>query len=275
MRWLALFLTFFTFFSFRPQNASASPNGENIFKKQCASCHTIGGGRLIGPDLRGVMAKRGQAWLVEYIKSPSTMRMKGDPEVLRMEAEYGIRMPDFDLSENEIEAILQYIVSVELEKRRPPKVHDPYRQPIDFSHKLHAGDYKISCLYCHSGAEKSRHAGHPPANVCLNCHSQIRTDSPEIQKIHQAVRDNKPLVWFKRHDLQDYAYFNHSRHVNAGVACQTCHGEVEAEIRPEPIKITMGWCLKCHRQEDQKQNRKLFGAKHVPTTKMDCARCHH
>ncbi|MFL5354963.1 cytochrome c3 family protein [Archangium sp.] len=122
-------------------------------------------------------------------------------------------------------------------------------QPIAFSHAVHAGHYEIDCQYCHVGAEKSRHAGIPHAGVCMNCHTQVKTDSPEIQKLTQAVKDNRPIEWVRVHRLPDHAYFNHANHVTAGLECQKCHGPVQEMVRLEQAEpMTMGWCLDCHRK---------------------------
>ena len=122
-------------------------------------------------------------------------------------------------------------------------------QPIAYSHAQHAGELKIDCLYCHFGAEKSRHAGVPPVSVCMNCHEKVRTDSPEIQKLAAAFKASKPVEWVKVHRLPDFAYFNHARHVVGGkLACQTCHGPVETMTRVRQAEsLSMGWCLGCHR----------------------------
>lgn len=148
-------------------------------------------------------------------------------------------------------------------------------QPIAFSHKIHAGENAIACLYCHFGAEKSRHAGIPPANVCMNCHGNIRKDSQEIAKIATAIRDNKPIEWVKVHRLADFVYFNHAQHVAAGnLKCQTCHGPVETMTRMrQEAPVTMGWCIECHRNSDV--------VVHGETVKvgdnggLDCAKCHY
>jgi hypothetical protein len=123
-------------------------------------------------------------------------------------------------------------------------------QPIPFSHKLHAGDNKIACLYCHSEAEKSRHAGVPGVGVCMNCHSVVKTDSPWVQKIQAAYKDKKPIEWVRVHELPDYVYFPHKRHVAKGVTCDTCHGNVAQMDRVKQVSaLTMGWCMECHRGE--------------------------
>ncbi|MBC7692731.1 MAG: cytochrome c3 family protein [Methylotenera sp.] len=121
-------------------------------------------------------------------------------------------------------------------------------QPIPYSHKLHAGTYKIQCQYCHSDVEKSKHANVPSVNVCMNCHSIVKTDSPYIQKIKKAYDENKPIEWVRIHELPDFVYFPHKRHVAKGVACQTCHGPIqEMERVYQYSPLTMGWCLDCHR----------------------------
>jgi mono/diheme cytochrome c family protein len=140
------------------------------------------------------------------------------------------------------------------------------RQPIAFSHKIHAGDYEIDCKYCHTGAMKGKQANIPSPNMCMNCHSQIRsgtnTGEGEIAKIYSAVGFDpgtstytgkvKPIEWIRIHNLPDLAYFNHSQHVNvAGVECQTCHGQIQTmDVVKQQTLLTMGWCIDCHRKTD-------------------------
>lgn len=137
-------------------------------------------------------------------------------------------------------------------------------QPIKFNHTLHAGENQISCVYCHSGALESRHAGIPSANVCMNCHLGIdegRTPegTSEIAKIYDAVGwdpetrtytgEEKPIKWVKVHNLPDLAYFNHAQHyVVGGVECQTCHGQIQEDytVAGQYSPLTMGWCVDCH-----------------------------
>ena len=158
-------------------------------------------------------------------------------------------------------------------------------QPIHYSHKIHAGDNKIECKYCHSSARVSKHSGIPSLNVCMNCHKSIyeykgnpegpsREDlangytnefyTGEIKKLYAAVGwdeenqkytgESKPVEWVRIHNLPDFAYFNHSQHVSvAGVECQTCHGPVEEmEIMYQYSPLTMGWCINCHRETNVK-----------------------
>ncbi len=156
-------------------------------------------------------------------------------------------------------------------------------QPIHYSHKIHAGDNKIECKYCHSSARVSKHSGIPSLNVCMNCHKSIyeykgNPEGPsaedlangytnefytgEIKKLYKAVGWNeeeqrytgeaKPVEWVRIHNLPDLAYFNHSQHVSvAGIECQTCHGPVEEmEIMYQYAPLTMGWCINCHRETE-------------------------
>jgi mono/diheme cytochrome c family protein len=120
-------------------------------------------------------------------------------------------------------------------------VHQGYQpvQPIKYSHELHAGIMKIECQYCHSGAFKSKNASIPSLNVCMNCHKTVKTESPEIHKIYDALGYDPetqkydslkatPIQWIRIHNLPDFAYFNHSQHVKVGgIKCQTCHGPVQ------------------------------------------------
>jgi hypothetical protein len=157
-------------------------------------------------------------------------------------------------------------------------------QPIPFSHKLHAGDNKIACLYCHSGAEKSRHATVPALNVCMNCHSVVKTDSPWIQKVQAAYKEGKPIEWVRVHELPDYVYFPHKRHVAKGVSCETCHGDVKTMEKVYQAKaLTMGWCMECHRGQTTPKNvvanvlgRPLApGEAPHPVADVNCSTCHN
>lgn len=158
-------------------------------------------------------------------------------------------------------------------------------QPIAYSHRLHAGELQMDCLYCHSGAETSRHAGIPAENVCMNCHKVVtaplgvvraedaaaarekraprQITTPELQKLFDSVRARQPVAWTKVHNLPDFVYFDHRAHA-AGVACQTCHGPVETMERVRQARtLNMGWCVNCHRT----------GTKVAAST--DCATCHY
>jgi hypothetical protein len=126
-------------------------------------------------------------------------------------------------------------------------------QPINYSHKLHAGDLQIDCQYCHVGVEKSRHAIVPAVSVCMNCHTVARKDSPEIIKLTEYYNQGKALPWKRVHKVPDYAYFSHSVHVNRGIDCTVCHGEItQMEKVGQMSSFTMANCLDCHRNIHQK-----------------------
>jgi hypothetical protein len=156
-------------------------------------------------------------------------------------------------------------------------------QPIAFSHKLHAGDNQVPCLYCHYGARSSRHAGIPSSSVCMNCHGILEKQTVEIEQFKEAAQLDRPLVaWVKVHNLPDFVYFNHSRHVLSGVDCKSCHGDVAKMQRIEQMKpLTMGWCLECHRQHADiptstlERAAKRFSEIPKPATGTDCASCHY
>jgi hypothetical protein len=126
------------------------------------------------------------------------------------------------------------------------------QQPIQFSHKHHVGDDGIDCRYCHTSVETSSSAGLPPTQTCMNCHSQIWSDSPYLEPVRASFRENKPIEWERVHDLPEYVYFNHSIHVNKGVGCSTCHGKVDemASVFMENT-LQMEWCISCHKDPSQ------------------------
>ena len=183
-------------------------------------------------------------------------------------------------------------------------------QPIKFSHKLHAGDNEIACQYCHSSVEKSRHAGIPSVNICMNCHKGIQKGpqygEKEIAKIYESAGfdpktgtyDNSkqnPLKWIKVHNLPDHVYFNHSQHVVVGkVECATCHGNLkEMTVAEQKAPLTMKWCIECHRTTEVAMSgnayydrlhkalkEKYAGQYDVKLTVekiggLECAKCHY
>jgi cytochrome c2 len=143
-------------------------------------------------------------------------------------------------------------------------------QPILFSHKIHAGDNAIDCQYCHSGVERSKTAGIPSVNVCMNCHKGISNGpnigsvegKAEIAKVYAAAgwdpekgeytRPAKPIEWVKVHNLQDFVFFSHQQHVKVGKQdCANCHGDVKTMNTVQQVQpLTMGWCIDCHRKTE-------------------------
>jgi mono/diheme cytochrome c family protein len=189
-------------------------------------------------------------------------------------------------------------------------------QPIHYSHKIHAGDNQIDCNYCHSAARKSKQSGIPSLSVCMNCHKNISEVAPEtateeyskefydgeIQKLYKAVGwdaenqeytgKTEPVKWVRIHNLPDFVYFNHSQHVTvAGIACQTCHGEIqEMEVVEQFAPLTMGWCINCHRETNvnlatneyyakiHEELSKKYGVEKLTIAEMgglECGKCHY
>ena len=146
------------------------------------------------------------------------------------------------------------------------------QQPIQFSHKHHVGDDGIDCRYCHSTVETSAFAGLPSTEVCMGCHKQIWSDSPYLEPVRASLRNGKPMEWIRVHDLPDYAYFNHSIHVNKGVGCSTCHGRVDQmPIAYQTSTLQMEWCLECHRSPQRFVRRpdKIFDMTWRPENTTD------
>ncbi len=189
-------------------------------------------------------------------------------------------------------------------------------QPIHFSHRIHAGSNGVDCKYCHSSARTSKNAGIPSLNVCMNCHKNISEVADttataeyskafydaQIQKLYDAVGWDKsmqkytgksqPVKWVRIHNLQDFAYFNHSQHVTVGgIECQKCHGPVqEYEIQKQFAPLTMGWCINCHRETNVKMEGNAYYEKiHAELSKkygkdkltvsdmggLECGKCHY
>ncbi len=128
----------------------------------------------------------------------------------------------------------------------------PRDQPVPFSHKHHVGDDGIDCRYCHTSVEVSPFAGIPPTKICMNCHSQIWSDSPMLAPVRDSFQTGKSLEWTRVYNLPGFVYFDHSIHVNKGVGCETCHGRVdEMPLTWRANTLLMEWCLNCHRSPEQ------------------------
>lgn len=126
----------------------------------------------------------------------------------------------------------------------------PPVQPINFSHKTHAGINQIPCLYCHQYARKAAVAGIPSIEKCRNCHNVIIPFHPEVRKILGYWEKKQPIAWIKIIDLPDHVYFTHKRHIRSGIDCAICHGAVEQmESMYQALNLEMGGCLGCHRQK--------------------------
>lgn len=130
------------------------------------------------------------------------------------------------------------------------KFRKPPDQPIAFSHRIHAGQLGLQCLFCHTDADKSYFAGIPSVQKCMSCHISVKTNSPEVQKIQKYWNEGKPIPWRRVHRvrIQNYVYFTHKRHVKKGIKCQRCHGAIETMSKVRQVSsLKMGWCISCHR----------------------------
>jgi cytochrome c7-like protein/class III cytochrome C family protein len=167
-------------------------------------------------------------------------------------------------------------------------------QPVQFSHKHHAGQLGIDCRYCHSAVEDAAYASIPPTATCMNCHSQIWADSAFLEPVRTSFRTDRSIEWIKIHDLPDFVYFNHAIHVYKGIGCATCHGRVDEmnQIR-QASSLQMEWCLDCHRHPERyvRPREHVFDMAWQPTTDQavlgpelvraydirapaDCSTCH-
>jgi hypothetical protein len=153
-------------------------------------------------------------------------------------------------------------------------------QPIAFSHRIHAGQFKIDCQYCHSDARRSEYAGVPSVSRCMGCHRITAADRPEIKKLAEYLGKQQPIPWVRIYKVPEYVYFPHKAHIRAEVTCQTCHGEVQtmdvvvaktgqnlvndlmnlAGLSPAPPPLSMGWCVDCHTAKK---------------ASLECTTCHH
>ncbi|MCC7332319.1 MAG: c-type cytochrome [Flavobacteriales bacterium] len=347
--------------------------GEKVFKANCAACHSIGDNKIVGPGLKGINDKRKFEWLVKWIQNSPELIASGDADAKAIFEEFNKSpMPPQPVSEADIKAILAYIQNPPSDKKEAAAeevavsetsstdsksvmitlgviivilaglvlllnkarvsiakaaadkegvaysgpvsfadackytisknsglvalvvivlffgglvkvmnnantigVHTGYKpeQPIKFSHKVHAGDNKIDCNYCHSSARHSKISGIPSLNVCMNCHKYVDGSSgktftyngqeysmvDEIKKIYSALDydpssqkfgDNpQPVKWIKVHNLPDHVFYSHQQHVTVGgQKCQTCHGPVEEmDVVEQYSPLTMKWCIECHK----------------------------
>jgi hypothetical protein len=155
-------------------------------------------------------------------------------------------------------------------------------QPINYSHKLHAGTLGIDCQYCHFVARKSIHAGVPPTQTCMNCHAYVKSEGrpepgrTELEKLEKYYASGEPIPWVKVHDLPDFVYFSHKRHVQGGLQCQECHGQVQTDMTTayRVGQLTMGWCLDCHKSHPNVDKNYGAQAELRRAELKDCWTCH-
>lgn len=172
--------------------------------------------------------------------------------------------------------------------RHPAVMDVGYRpqQPVPFDHRLHVDELGINCVYCHTSVETSAHSTVPPTSTCMNCHTAVQRESPKLELVRSSYENGVSIEWIRIHRLPDYAFFNHSRHINAGIDCASCHGEVERQgVVSQKKPLTMGWCLDCHRDPDSHviRTREISGVHVRPdvfesplrTGPVHCSACHH
>ena len=174
-------------------------------------------------------------------------------------------------------------------------------QPVPFSHATHAEQLGIDCRYCHSTVEKSWFSNIPSSSACMNCHNQVLKDDPRLTLVRESAASGKPIPWVQIHRTPDFVYFNHSVHVNRGVSCVECHGQINEMAEVYHAKpLSMGFCLECHRNPAAKvrppdkitdlkwkwsgdpniaaQQQKTFGEKFVDDNRVEslqtCSACH-
>ncbi|HXT15173.1 MAG TPA: cytochrome c3 family protein [Gemmatimonadaceae bacterium] len=198
--------------------------------------------------------------------------------------------------------------------------HNSPVQPINFPHPIHVQKLGMNCLYCHFSANKSMDPGLPALSTCMGCHNLVGPQRPasdigpartsaEIQKLYKfantagvaagmgSAGPPKPIPWVRIHKLPEYVHFPHTRHINAGVTCQTCHGQIQKMDRVEQYaSLNMGWCVSCHvngyvpkegqdaagytpQQVAQGQGNALAATAAASTerkkARYDCANCHY
>ena len=167
-------------------------------------------------------------------------------------------------------------------------------QPVPFSHELHAGTLKMDCRYCHTTVEHSAVASIPPTQTCMNCHTLVKPESEKVKVLLDSWASGKSIEWIRIHNLPDYAYFDHSAHLSAGIGCESCHGNIASmEVVQLAEPLSMLWCLDCHRgpakhirpqdqltvmdwqaPDNQMQFAKTFITEKIITPPTDCSGCH-
>lgn len=281
-----------------PTRASADRDdvkaGREVYVRHCATCHGDGG--------RGDGASA-----ASFATKPADLTdgrlMNGLPDeflynvIMHGGPAEGLSpgMPPLSafLSDDQVRQVIQYVRSIatppfraDMAKPLVTALRAP-RQPVFFSHVIHAGSFKIPCQYCHADARRSQYAGLPSIERCLGCHKIIGAqDNPEIAKIHEYAKRSQPIPWVRIFKVPEFTFFPHKPHVRFGLECQTCHGPIERMrvvgadtgpklgddlirllgFRPPPRALTMGWCVECHREQN---------ASHGGKAPLECVTCHH
>jgi len=292
--------------------------GHDLFNQYCASCHGESG-KGDGPGGANLSIKP-QDLTLGAVMNPLTdeflHRIISDgPQSVGLSS----LMPPFkpQLGDKQIEEIIQYVRTMAEPAFDPAKVlpiaarREGPVQPIFFSHVIHTGSYQIACQYCHSNARRSPDAGVPSVEKCMGCHKIVAAQGNEqVQKLHGYWERQQPIPWIRVFRIPAFAQFPHKNHIQAGLVCQTCHGRIEAmeqvhartgqnivndvmNLAAMPVpgpKLTMGWCVECHRTVNAKGIQAVqptpdaWGAaprpagaddKKLRNAPLECVACHH
>ncbi|MFN0156962.1 MAG: cytochrome c3 family protein [Bacteroidota bacterium] len=166
-----------------------------------------------------------------------------------------------------VAAVLGWVASELFRSGYTTNVNVAREQPVPFSHEHHVNGLGLECAYCHTSVEQSSFAGIPPTHTCMTCHSQIWTTAPMLEPVRTSYRTQQPMEWVRVHDLPDFAYFNHSIHVNKGMACQVCHGDVNMmPLTWKTKSLYMQWCLECHREPEKfiRPREEVYNFSYIP-----------
>lgn len=191
-------------------------------------------------------------------------------------------------------AALCWILSLVNQSSLMTGVNIALDQPVPFSHKHHVTGLGIDCRYCHASVEQSSFAGVPSTKTCINCHSMMWADSPVLGPVRESFRTGKPLEWTRVQDLADFVYFDHSIHIQKGIGCVSCHGQIDQmPLTWRKKAFFMNQCIECHQAPEKfvrpreevfnptwkaGPNRVADGIKLVKTYNIrkmtDCSVCH-
>lgn len=251
-----------------PETGRPHP-GQRVYDQYCAVCHGATGG-ADGPGVAALPIKP-PPFTDGRLMNPLpdeflfTVIQKGAGAVGLAPQMPGFQPP---LTDREIRDVIAYIRTMAVPPYRPAPIPPVTAQapapaqPIEFSHVIHAGSYGIDCQYCHADARRSAYAGLPSVERCMGCHKIVAAQgNPEVQKLHEYWQRRTPIPWIRIHKLAGFVFFDHRRHVEVGLPCQTCHGPVERMQRVAQVApLTMGWCVECHARR---------------AGPLDCVVCHH
>lgn len=135
-------------------------------------------------------------------------------------------------------------------------------QPIQFSHRVHAGVKQIHCRFCHPYVERSQNAGLPGVGKCFFCHKYVIPTHPEVVPAKKHLDSKTPIPWLQIFFVPDFVKFNHQPHIRwAKLDCTQCHGNVPSMDRLKRVDFQMAFCIACHRERN---------------AQLDCwLACHH